>query len=120
MKEIMVVLHLFMNSSHLQELRISGSSNTLVTLEAPDLDFWESRCPSDCRFKCLKIVKMTDLCGVPHEMELIKFLLGNSPALQVMSIMSCVYVTDARMNMLIELLRFRRASPLAEIRFIQD
>ncbi|GAB4840208.1 hypothetical protein Ancab_020973 [Ancistrocladus abbreviatus] len=82
MKEIMVVLHLIMNSPNLQELHISGSSNTLVALEAPDLDFWESQCPSDCTFKCLKTVKLTDMCGVPHEMELIRFLLRNSPALK--------------------------------------
>ena len=65
-------------------------------------------------------MKMTDMSGVPHEMEFIKFLLANSPALETMSISPCVYVMDGRLNMLIELLRFRRASAQAEILFIQD
>ncbi|GAB2280138.1 hypothetical protein Dimus_014775 [Dionaea muscipula] len=120
MKEILVVLHLIMSSPNLEELHISGSSNTVVSPEAPDLDFWETQCPSKCTCKQLKIVKITDVNGVPHEMELIKFLLGNAPALQMMSIAPSVYVADAKMKMLIDLLRFRRASSQAEIIFIQD
>ncbi|KAK8979520.1 hypothetical protein V6N11_073517 [Hibiscus sabdariffa] len=120
MKEILVVLRLITNSPNLRELQISGSSNTLAAIDAPDLDFWDDECPSDCTFKQLKLVKMTDMSGVPHEMEFIKFLLANSPALETMSISPCVYVMDGRLNMLIELLRFRRASAQAEILFIQD
>ncbi|XWS69553.1 hypothetical protein CRYUN_Cryun04dG0188700 [Craigia yunnanensis] len=120
MKEILIVLRLITNSPNLKELQISGSSNTLAAIDAPDLDFWEEECPSDCTFKQLKVVKMTDMSGVPHEMEFIKFLLANSPALETMSISPCVYVMDGRLNMLIELLRFRRASAQAEILFIQD
>ncbi|XP_038994187.1 F-box/FBD/LRR-repeat protein At1g13570-like isoform X2 [Hibiscus syriacus] len=120
MKEILVVLRLITNSPNLRELQISGSSNTLATIDAPDLDFWDDERPSDCTFKQLKLVKMTDMSGVPHEMEFIKFLLANSPVLEMMSISPCVYVMDGRLNMLIELLRFRRASAQAEILFIQD
>ncbi|KAK8667953.1 hypothetical protein V6N13_105426 [Hibiscus sabdariffa] len=120
MKEILVVLHLITNSPNLRELQISGSSNTLAAIDAPDLDFWDDECPSECTFKHLKLVKMTDMSGVPHEMEFIKFLLANSPALETMNISPCVYVMDGRLNMLIELLRFRRASAQAEILFIQD
>ncbi|KAE8673281.1 F-box/FBD/LRR-repeat protein [Hibiscus syriacus] len=120
MKEVLVVLHLITNSPNLRELQISGSSNTLAAIDAPDLDFWDDELPSDCTFKQLKLVKMTDMSGVPHEMEFIKFLLTNSPALETMSISPCVYVMDGRLNMLIELLSFRRASAQAEILFIQD
>ncbi|XP_021718276.1 F-box/FBD/LRR-repeat protein At1g13570-like [Chenopodium quinoa] len=120
MKELLVVLRLITNSPNLQELQISGSSNTNVILEAPNLDFWEAECPPDCTFKQLKTVKMTDMYGVPHEMELIKILLGNSPALEKMSIVPCVYVTELKVDMLVELVRLRRASPLAEIQFIQE
>ncbi|XP_057961103.1 F-box/FBD/LRR-repeat protein At1g13570 [Malania oleifera] len=120
MKEIMVVLRLIMNSPSLRELHISGSSNTLAAKEAPDLYFWEEEWSSGCTFKDLRIIKMTDMSGVPHEMEFIKFLLENSPVLEIMSITPCVYVMDGRLNMLIELLRFRRASAQAEILFIQD
>ncbi|KAM7484489.1 hypothetical protein LguiA_000498 [Lonicera macranthoides] len=120
MKEILVVLCLIANSPNLQELQISGSSNTSAATEALDLDFWEEDCPSDCALKRLKTVKMADLSGVPHEMEFIRFLLGNAPMLEIMSITPSVYVTEGRLNMLIELVRFRRASARAEIIFIQD
>lgn len=84
------------------------------------MDFWEKECHSDCTFKQLKLVKMTDISGVPHEMELIKFLLKNSPVLEIMSINPVAFVADRKLNMLIELLRFRRASAQAEIVFVQD
>ncbi|GMP76904.1 hypothetical protein CsSME_00033377 [Camellia sinensis var. sinensis] len=118
MKERRVVLRLIVNSPCLQELQISGSSNTSTATEAPDLDFWEKECPSDCTVSLLETVKMTDMSGVPHEMEFIKFLLRNSPMLETMSITPSVYY--GRLNMLIELVRFRRASAQAEIIFIQD
>lgn len=117
MKEILVILRLIMNSPNLKELQISGSSNTLAALEAPDLEFWERKGLLDCTFKNLKTVKMTDMSGVPHELEFIKFLLGNSPVLEIMSITPCVYVIEGRLNMLIGLVRFRRASAQAEIVF---
>ncbi|KAJ8760381.1 hypothetical protein K2173_015048 [Erythroxylum novogranatense] len=120
MTEISVILRLITNAPILKDLQISGSSNALAAAEAPDLDFWEKECPKDCIFKHLKVVKMTDMSGVSHEMEFIKFLLASSPALKMMIITPCVYVTDGRLKMLIELLRFRRASAQAELVFIQD
>ena len=84
------------------------------------MEFWEKECPSHCIFGRLKVVKMTEMSGVPHEMEFIRFLLENSPVLEVMSIAPCSSVTEGRLNMLIELVRFRRASPRAEILFIQN
>lgn len=61
---------------------------------------------------------MTEISGVPHEMEFIKFLLENSPVLEMVSI-ACSFVMEERLSMLVELVRFRRASPRAEIVFIQ-
>lgn len=101
-------------------LENKGSSNTLAAIEALDLDLWEKENLSKCTFPKLKLVKMTEMSGVPHEMEFIKFLLGSSPELEIMSIMPCGYVVDGRLNMLIELVKFRRASARAEILFIQD
>lgn len=63
---------------------------------------------------------MSDISGVPHEMEFIKFLLENSPILKTVIMSPCVYVLGGTLNMLVELLRFRRASPQAEIVFIED
>ncbi|XP_062163363.1 F-box/FBD/LRR-repeat protein At1g13570 isoform X2 [Alnus glutinosa] len=119
MKEILVVLRLITNSQNLKELRISGSSTTHAAMEATDLDFWEKECPSHCSFERLIVVKMSEMSGAPHEMEFIKFLLENSPVLEIMSIMPCPFVTDGRLNMLTELVRFRRASARAEILFSQ-
>ncbi|GMP64001.1 hypothetical protein CsSME_00025466 [Camellia sinensis var. sinensis] len=106
MKKILVVLHLIVNSHCLQQLQISGSSNTSTATKALDLDFWEKECPSDCTFSLLETVNMTDMSSVPHEMEFIKFLLRNSPMLETMSITTSVYVTDGRLHMWIELVRF--------------
>lgn len=99
---------------------IQGSSNSLCVSEDCSLDFWERECPSDCSFNCLKFVKLTDIAGVLHEMEFIKYLLKNSPVLETMSIVPCIFLKDKKINMLIDLLRFRRASAQAEIVFVQN
>ncbi|MED6213011.1 hypothetical protein PIB30_089135 [Stylosanthes scabra] len=119
MKEILVVLSLITSSPNLKELQISGSSNIPSATDAPDLDFWE-KCPSKCRLSQLRVVHLTDMCGVPHEMELIKFLLGSSPVLEIMTIIPCVYVVESQLKMLTELVKFRRASAKAEIVFIRE
>ncbi|KAL2546305.1 F-box/FBD/LRR-repeat protein [Forsythia ovata] len=121
MKEVLVVLQLIVNSPNLQELQISGFSNASAAIqEAPDLDFWEKRCFIDCTLSRLKTIKMTDVSGVQHEMKLIKFLLEHSPSLETMSITPSLYLTEGRLNMLIDLVSFRRASTQASIIFIHE
>ncbi|XP_031386556.1 F-box/FBD/LRR-repeat protein At1g13570 isoform X5 [Punica granatum] len=95
-----------------------GSSNTVASaVVTTDLDFWEEECPSDCTFGQLKSVKMTDLSCVPHELEFIKFILRNSPILETMRVSPSSYVKDKTVNMLMQLVRFRRASAQAELIF---
>lgn len=97
---------------------LQGSSNTSVSSEVLDLDFWENECPSGCALKCLRTVRMTDISGLLNEMRFIKFLLENSPILKIMSVTPSVYVIVQRgMQMVIELLEFQRVSPLARIKF---
>ncbi|KAL1317806.1 hypothetical protein HN51_069994 [Arachis hypogaea] len=120
MKEILVVLRLITSSPNLKELQISGSSNIPSATDAPDLDFWEKECSSKCRLSHLRVVQLTDMCGVPHEMELIKFLLASSPVLETMSIIPCIYVVESQLKMLTELVKFRRASAKAEIVFVRE
>ncbi|KAG8366513.1 hypothetical protein BUALT_Bualt17G0087800 [Buddleja alternifolia] len=120
MKEVLVVLQLIVSSPNLKELQISGSSNTSSAVRGPDLQFWEEKFSLDCRLRQLKTVKLTDVSGVPHEMKFIKYLLQHSPCLEKMSITPSVYVTEGRLNMLIELVSFRRASPQASIVFIHE
>lgn len=99
---------------------MQGSSNIPTATEASDLDFWKKECPLDFTLKHLKVVKLTDMCGVPHEMEFIKYLLGSSPVLETMSIIPCMYVMESQIKMLIELVKFQRASARAEIVFIRE
>lgn len=97
-----------------------GSSNIQAATNTSDLDFWENECPSGSMLNQLKVVKLTEMSGVPHEMEFIKFLLGCSPVLEIMSIIPCVYDMENQWKMLIELVKFRRASTRAEIIFDRD
>lgn len=67
-----------------------------------------------CNFPKLKLVKMS-VSGDRNQMELIKFLLGNSPVLQKM-IITLIDVKDGKdRDVLLELVMFRRASSEAEI-----
>ncbi|KAK7275089.1 hypothetical protein RIF29_16196 [Crotalaria pallida] len=119
MKEMLVVLRLITSSPNLKELHISGSSSLSSASDTLDLEFWEKERPSDSMLSQLKVVKLTDVCGVPHEMEFIKFLLGCSPVLEMMSIVPCVHDTENQMRMLIDLVKFRRASTTAEVVFFR-
>ncbi|GAA0176110.1 hypothetical protein LIER_29165 [Lithospermum erythrorhizon] len=119
-KEVLVLLRLVVNSPNLEELQVSGTSITSPATESYDPDFYENQFPADCKFKHLRTVKITDVTGMPLEMAFIKLLLGHSPALEVITITPSVYVADGKLNMLVSLLRFRRASSLAELIFIQE
>lgn len=97
---------------------VQGSSNTVTApVATSDLDFWEKQCPADCTFRQLKAIRMSDLSYLPHEMEFIKFMLRNSPALEMMHVSTCSSVREKVIQMLMQLVRFRRASTLAELIF---
>ncbi|GER31900.1 F-box family protein [Striga asiatica] len=119
-KEVVAVLQLIVNSPNLKALQISGSSSTSSTTQVPDLQFWVEKSHADCTFHQLKTVKLTDVSGVPNEMKFIEFVLERSPYLEEMSITPSLYVTEGRLNMLIDLVGFRRASSRASIKFIHE
>ncbi|XP_074356050.1 F-box/FBD/LRR-repeat protein At1g13570-like [Apium graveolens] len=81
MKEILVVLRLILSSPNLQELQILSSSNAIAASEATNINFWETDYPIGCTLKNRKTVKISDLSGVPREMEFLNFLLKNFPVL---------------------------------------
>ncbi|KAL3501597.1 hypothetical protein ACH5RR_036046 [Cinchona calisaya] len=120
LNEVLAVLHVIVSSPNLKELQISGSSNTSAALLASDLGIWEKECSKDYMFDQLKTVKITEVSGILHEMGFIKFLLVHSPVLKEMTIIPSAYVTDGRLNMLVNLVRYRRASAQAEVIFVQE
>ncbi|KAK9116281.1 hypothetical protein Sjap_015228 [Stephania japonica] len=118
--EISVALYLIVCSPSLEELQISGSSDIEIADESFDLNFWEMQHSLDCSSPKLRTVKMVEISGVQNELEFIKFVLAKSPALKNMSIKPSVYVKEGGWEMLVELLRFPRASPQARILYMQD
>ncbi|KAJ0721408.1 putative F-box domain, leucine-rich repeat domain superfamily, F-box-like domain superfamily [Helianthus annuus] len=116
-KEIMVILRLILSAPNLQVLQIRSSS---LATNALDLDIWDKECLRDVTFKQLKVVKLTQISGLPHEMRFIEFLLGSSPVLEVMDITQNVYVTIENEDWFVETLGFERASAEVEFRFADD
>ncbi|CAH9124170.1 unnamed protein product [Cuscuta epithymum] len=117
LEEILVVLRLISGSPNLEQLHISGS--TYTTTDYEDLQIWEKWLPANCEFKKLKSVKMTDFFAMLHEMAFIKFLLAHSPVLESMTVTPSFCIADRQLKALIDLLSYRRASPLATIQFAQ-
>ncbi|KAL1804194.1 hypothetical protein ACET3Z_032841 [Daucus carota] len=117
--KVVYVLHLLLQSPNLQELQISGHG------EAPDpphyktadFDIWERQCPADFTFKHLRTAKLSHIIS-KNEMEFVRFLLGRSPLLEVISI-SLDTEYGETLEPVNEVLRFRRASPGVEISFFQ-
>ncbi|KAL2943916.1 hypothetical protein RDABS01_032263 [Bienertia sinuspersici] len=70
-----------------------------------------------CILPCLQKVQLFGISGLPAELQLIKFLLACSPALEKMSIELSTGMGGAqeKFNFATETLRYRRASPNAEI-----
>ncbi|XP_051122385.1 F-box/FBD/LRR-repeat protein At1g13570 [Andrographis paniculata] len=119
-KEVLVVLQLIVNSPNLEVLQISGSSNPSAAVESPDFAMWEEKISCGNKLNSLRTVKLSEVCGVPLEMKFIKFLLEHSHSLEEMSITPSLYATQGKLNMLIDLVSFRRASPRASITFIHE
>ncbi|XP_057765645.1 F-box/FBD/LRR-repeat protein At1g13570-like isoform X2 [Salvia miltiorrhiza] len=120
LKEVLVMLQLIVNSPILKTLQVSVSTASHMTLYPEDLLFWDKNAFDDSTLHELKTVKFSDVSGTPVEMGFIKFLLEHSPCLEEMSIRPSLYLTDASLSMLVELVSFRRASPQASIVFIHD
>ncbi|XP_027361199.1 F-box/FBD/LRR-repeat protein At1g13570 isoform X2 [Abrus precatorius] len=119
-KEILVILRLITSSPSLKELQISGSSNIPVAIDTPDVDFWKKECRSDSTLCRLKIVKLSEMGGWPHEIEFMKFLLVRSPVLETMNIIPCVFDMENNLKILLELVKCRRASTRAEVVFAHE
>ncbi|KAA8532815.1 hypothetical protein F0562_033068 [Nyssa sinensis] len=109
--EISCALCLIRSCPNLQELYISATRNASTI---PALNFLEE----DCTLSQLQVVNISSVIGLPSELEFIKCLLACSPLLETMFIGCCAELDAiATLIMSKDLLRFRRASPKAEIIF---
>lgn len=108
----MVFLFFLSACTYLESILITQTVGLGLDKDA-DLNFWEKECPADFTFKQLKVV---DMSFMPSEnvMQFLKYVLGHSPVLQVMSI-SINGNTNGKMKMLNQVLRFQRAFPEVEI-----
>lgn len=75
-------------------------------------DFWEVD-HWNCLFGQLRLVKIVGISGIRSELDFTNFLLSNSPMLEKMTVKPAS--VDGGWELAKELLRFRRASVLAEI-----
>ncbi|KAA8537679.1 hypothetical protein F0562_027331 [Nyssa sinensis] len=114
MEETLVVLCLLRSSPNLQELEMLARPE-----EQTDVGTATSFCEKDyqnCLFNQLRLVKIAGISGLRCEMDFIKFVLANSPVLERMTVKPAS--SDGGWELLKELLRFRRASVLAEIIYL--
>ncbi|TKY57754.1 F-box/FBD/LRR-repeat protein [Spatholobus suberectus] len=113
LKEISAALCLLRSSPNLQELEI------LARPEEQTVLLTHTYCWEDVYFTCpvmqLRYVKIDCISGIKPELDFINFLLLYSPVLERMTVKP---VSNAGLELMKELLRFRRASGRAEIIYL--
>ncbi|XP_077248187.1 F-box/FBD/LRR-repeat protein At1g13570-like [Tasmannia lanceolata] len=117
-KEISAALCLCKSSPKLQELVISVYSDAEATFGLVELVFWEAPEQLDCLFNYLKTVKMTEILGTTIDMKFIKLILTSAPVLETLYFQIAKNMVSEKLKIFEELLRFRRASPEAEIIYL--
>ncbi|XP_055805712.1 F-box/FBD/LRR-repeat protein At1g13570-like [Solanum dulcamara] len=114
--EVSCALCLIRSFPYLQYMDISEAYYKYDIEEAYQVEF-----PSDVTFNHLREVRLTLASGSIIEMQLAKLLLANSPMLVRMLFSSCVVKGSAAVKKLAaELTTFQRASPKAEVAFIEN
>ncbi|KAL1829862.1 hypothetical protein DCAR_0209248 [Daucus carota subsp. sativus] len=115
MNEASLFHHLILHAPNLEKLQISAVPIGYPQGNAADLDVWDEEGLADFKFRNLKSVKMWDVSN-EYDIEFIKFVLGRSPVLQMISISleeDCI----GKLGMVNQVLHFRRASPEVDIVF---
>ncbi|KAH9603355.1 hypothetical protein KSS87_021142 [Heliosperma pusillum] len=110
--EIKTAFCLFTSSPNLFELEMLARPDEESTTHPPT-SFWAGNNDSGCLFDNLRIARVFDISSTKPELDFLKFLLANSPKLEKLTIKPGS--VDGGMEFLKELLRYRRASVLAEI-----
>ena len=85
-------------------------------LVRPGLSFWAESNQFDCPFDQLRVVRIVDVVGLRPELDFIKFLLANSPTLEKLTVKPAS--NDGGLELLKELVRYRRASVQAEVIYV--
>lgn len=74
----------------------------------------------DCTVDHLEIVMFSNFLGLKTETELVKFLIGHSPLLKIMSIHRSIDIKeDVALTMAEEIMQYSRASLRAQIRDLE-
>ncbi|KAL8112796.1 hypothetical protein AgCh_020188 [Apium graveolens] len=118
--ELVCVLHFLLQTPNLEKLQISAAPvRSCDYHQAAGFGFWEEKCPLDFTFEHLKVVKMSEICS-RHDLEFLKFVLGHSPVLEMMSISTNheeVHMGLGIREVVNEVLHLQRASPKVVINF---
>ncbi|RWR80352.1 F-box/FBD/LRR-repeat-like protein [Cinnamomum micranthum f. kanehirae] len=119
-KEILATLCIMRSSHNLKELKIKcfyyGEEDDL---SGQDAVFWVAQTQFDCLFCHLQAVEIIGICGMLLDLEFIRYILASAPVLETMKIYINNDVRAEEVSRILkELLRFRRASPQAEIIYL--
>ncbi|KAL6493137.1 hypothetical protein OROGR_032896 [Orobanche gracilis] len=113
MEENLAALCLLRSSPNLQELEMSARSEEQATVRTVS-NLMENF--SSVPFNHLRIIRIYRISGIRQELDFIIYLLANAPVLERMTVKPASM--DSRWELLKELVRFRRASTLAEIVYL--
>nr|XP_011457830.1 PREDICTED: F-box/FBD/LRR-repeat protein At1g13570-like [Fragaria vesca subsp. vesca] len=114
-EETLTVLCLLRSCPALQELRIRALQ-AVYHAEVAEDNSWLDHDNHNCSFTQLRIVHMTEVSGVKAELDFIRYLLLNSPVLEIFTVKPAS--TDVSRDMVKKLLRFGRASVHSEIIYL--
>ncbi|KAE9454328.1 hypothetical protein C3L33_13773, partial [Rhododendron williamsianum] len=115
--EVSVLICLIRSSPILEEITIYAFPGPTSAIRAV-LDFSEVHGCSDVSLNQLRKVDMNNVSGTKPELEFIELLLAKSPMLEVMLIELNVQNVADHLRIVKELTGFRRASPQAEMKFV--
>ncbi|XP_021718694.1 F-box/FBD/LRR-repeat protein At1g13570-like [Chenopodium quinoa] len=111
-KENKAAFCLFKSSPNLSELEMLARYEE-ESIAKTGTTFWEEKLQADCVFHQLRVVRIIDICATKPELDFVKFLLANSPVLEKLTVKP--NSADGGLELLKELVRYKRASVQAEV-----
>lgn len=114
-KEWKAALCILRSSPNLVELEMLARPEEDNVVRA-GLSFWAESNHFDCPLYQLRVVRIVDVVGLRPELDFIKFLLANSPMLEKLTVKPAS--NDGGLELLKELVRYKRASVQAEVIYV--